>query len=162
MQKDNLTYASTGELTHWPSDRRKVPDLIDFGVVKGISTLSMHAESILDLSSVLSPVIKNIHPKIILQPSPPTLSTKTTNWATVLLLIKENLTIDVPLKNNRDIEDYVNQLQIVKLAAWNSTPNSHIPPTVDTCAQTIKEKILDKRQLRKRWQNSRSPQDKLN
>jgi hypothetical protein len=45
MQADNLTYVSTGEPTYWPSDRRKVPDLIDFGVVKGIPTNSVQAES---------------------------------------------------------------------------------------------------------------------
>jgi hypothetical protein len=161
MQKDNLTYVSTGEPTHCPSDRRKVPDLIDFGVVKGVPTLSMQAESSLDLSSDHSPVIINIHSKIILQPSPPTLSTKTTNWATFRQHIKENLSTEVPLKTNRDIEDYVHQLvQIIQQAPWNSTPNSYKPLTLDTCAPTIKEKILDKRRLRKQWQNSRSPQDK--
>ena len=161
MQADNLSYVSTGEPTHWPSDRRKVPDLLDFGVVKGIPTLSMHAESSLDLSSDHSPVIINVHSKIAQQPSPPSLSTKITNWATFRHLITENLTIDVPLKTNRDVEDYVHQLvQIIQQAAWNSTPNPRKPPTADTCAPMIKQKIIDKRQLRKRWQNFRSPQDK--
>jgi len=32
MQTANLTHVSTGEPTYWPSDRRKVPDLIDFAV----------------------------------------------------------------------------------------------------------------------------------
>jgi len=31
---------------------------------------------------------------------------------------------------------------------------------VDECAPRIKQKILDKRKLRKRWQTTRSPQDK--
>jgi hypothetical protein len=150
MQADNVTYVSTGEPTYWPSDRRKVPDLIDFGVVKGIPTLSIHAESSFDLSSDHSPVIINVHSKIILQPSPPTLSTKTTNWVTFRHLIRGNLTVDVPLKTNRDIEDYVHQLvQIIQQAAWNSTPNPRKPLTVDTCAPTIKQKILDKRVVKK-------------
>jgi hypothetical protein len=67
----------------------------------------------------------------------------------------------VPLKTNRDIEEYVHQLvQIMQQAALNSTPNPRISPTVDTCMPTIKQKILDKRQLRKWWQKSRSLQDK--
>ena len=37
MQKDNLSHVSTEEPTYWPSDRRKVPDLIDFGDVKRIA-----------------------------------------------------------------------------------------------------------------------------
>jgi len=48
MQVDNLTYVSTGEPTYWPSDRRKVPDLFDFGVVKGIPTNSIKAVSSFD------------------------------------------------------------------------------------------------------------------
>ena len=36
MQSENLSRVSTGEPTYWPSDRRKVPDLIDFGVVTRI------------------------------------------------------------------------------------------------------------------------------
>jgi hypothetical protein len=149
-----------GETTYWPSDRRKVPDLTDFGLVKGIPAFSIHAVSGFDLSPDYSPVI-NVHSKIILQSSSPTLSTKTMKWVTFHHLIRENLTLDVPLKTNRDIEDYVHQLvQIMQQAAWNSTPNPRKPPTVDTCMPTIKQKILDKRQLRKRWQESRSLQDK--
>jgi hypothetical protein len=52
-------------------------------------------------------------------------------------------------------------VQIIQQAAWHSTPNPRTPPTVDTCAPTINQKILGKRQLRKWWQNTRSPQDKV-
>jgi hypothetical protein len=75
MQTDNLTHASTGEPTFWPSDRRKVPDLIDFGVVKGIPTNGLHAESSFDLSSDHSPVI-TLNSKIIPKTSAPTLRKK--------------------------------------------------------------------------------------
>jgi hypothetical protein len=34
MQTANLAHVSTGEPTYWPSDRRNVPDLIDFVVVE--------------------------------------------------------------------------------------------------------------------------------
>jgi hypothetical protein len=79
------------------------------------------------------------------------------------LLIKNGIKHDVPLKTNRDIEDYVHQLvQIIQQAAWNSTPNPRKPTTVDTCASTIKQKILDKNQDKKAVAISRSPQSKLN
>jgi hypothetical protein len=45
-------------------------------------------------------------------------------------------------------------------ATYNSTFKTHKPPTPYSCAPAIKQEILEKRQLRKRWQNSRSPQDK--
>ena len=50
--------------------------------------------------------------------------------------------------------------QIIQQAAWNSTTYFRKSPNADKCAPTIKQKILDKRKLRKRWQNTRSWQDK--
>jgi len=35
-------------------------------------------------------------------------------------------------------------------------------PNQNTCALALKQKILDKRRLRRRWQHTRSPQDKAN
>ena len=161
MQVENLSHVSTGKPTYWLSDRRKLPDLIDFRVVKRIPVNSLHVESSCDLSSDFSPVILTIHSRIIPQTSPPTLSTKTTNWGTFRNHIKENLTLDIPLTANRDIEDYLDQfVQIIQQAAQSSTFNPHKSPNMDKCALTIKQKILDKRKLRKRWQNSRLPHDK--
>jgi len=79
MQVENLSHISTGETTYWPSDERKVPDLIYFGIVKRLPVYSLRAESSFDLSSDHSPVIITIHSKIIIQTNPPTLSTKQTN-----------------------------------------------------------------------------------
>jgi hypothetical protein len=54
----------------------------------------------------------------------------------------------------------VNQIvQIIQQAAWNSTAYSRKSPNADKCEPTIKQKILDKRKLRKRWQNTRSSQE---
>ena len=51
---------STGQPTYWPTDRNKIPDVIDFCVTKGIAQNYMLAESNLDLSSDHSPVIITI------------------------------------------------------------------------------------------------------
>jgi len=110
MQAENLSRFSTGEPTYWPSDRKKVPDLIDLAVVTRMPLNSLHAEYSFDLSSDHSPVIITIYSKIIPQTSLPTLSTKTTNWETFRNYIRENLTLELPLKANRDIDDYVHQL----------------------------------------------------
>ena len=40
-QTENLAHISTGEPTCWPSDRRKMSDFIDFGVVKRIPTQNL-------------------------------------------------------------------------------------------------------------------------
>jgi hypothetical protein len=51
MERNNLKHLSTGELTYWPSDRNKVPDLVDFRVTKGIPQDFAEAKSCFDLSS---------------------------------------------------------------------------------------------------------------
>jgi hypothetical protein len=56
----------------------------------------------------------------------------------------------------------VHQLvQTTQQAAWNSTPNPDKTINIDECAPMIKQKILEKRNMRKLWQNTRSPQDKV-
>jgi chemotaxis regulatin CheY-phosphate phosphatase CheZ len=64
-------------------------------------------------------------------------------------------------KANRDIEDYVHQfVQIIQQAVCNCTSNPHKFLNVDECSPTIKQKISEKRKLRRRWQRTGSPQDK--
>jgi len=110
MQTANLARVSTGKPTYWPSDRRKVPDLIDFAVVQRIPAHSLRAESSFDLSSDHSPVLITLHSRPVPKPPAPTLSMKRTNWATFWTLIHETLTVQVPLETAQDIEDYVHHL----------------------------------------------------
>jgi hypothetical protein len=136
MQTDNVSHVSIGEPTYWPSDRGKVPDLIDFGVVKQIPINSLHAESSFELSSGHYLVIITLYSRIIPKTSAPTLSKKKTNWEKFRNHIRENLTLDVPLKANRGIEEYVHPLvQAMQQAAWNSTPNTHKSINMDECAR---------------------------
>ena len=158
MQEENLMHVSTGEPTYWPSDRRKVPDLLDFGVTKWIPAHSIQAEAGFDLSSDHSPVLITMHMRIAPQNCPPTLSTKMTDWVAFRNYINENLTLKVPLKTDRDIEDYVHHLiQIIQQAACSSMANLYKHSNLNTCAPALKQKLLDKRRLRRQWQHTRSP-----
>jgi hypothetical protein len=57
MERNNLKHLSTGEPTYWPSDRNKLPDLVDLCVRKGIPQGFTVAKSGFDLSSNHSPVL---------------------------------------------------------------------------------------------------------
>jgi hypothetical protein len=57
MERLHLQHLSTGEPTYWPSDLRKLPDLVDFCVTKGIPPSFAVAQSCFDLSSDHSPVL---------------------------------------------------------------------------------------------------------
>jgi hypothetical protein len=110
MQEENLMHVSTGEPTYWPSDKRKVLDLLHFGITKGITVRSIQAVAGFHLSSDHSPVLLTMYTKLTPQNCPPTLSSKTTDWVTFQNYVNENLTLKVPLKTDRDIEDYVHHL----------------------------------------------------
>jgi hypothetical protein len=48
---DEPKVSSTGEPTYRPSDRNKIPNLLDYAITKGISEAHSHIESNFDLSS---------------------------------------------------------------------------------------------------------------
>jgi len=43
---------------------------------------------------------------------------------------------------------------------YPSPPQPHTPTNTDPCTPLVKQKIMEKRKLRKQLQNTRSPQDK--
>jgi hypothetical protein len=49
IQQDDLRHLSTGEPTYWPADRNTIPDLLEFAIIKRISTIQ---KSNFDLSSL--------------------------------------------------------------------------------------------------------------
>jgi hypothetical protein len=51
IERNNLKHLSTGEPTYWPSDRNKLPELVDFCVTKGIPQDFAVTKSCFDLSS---------------------------------------------------------------------------------------------------------------
>jgi hypothetical protein len=50
--------------------------------------------------------------------------------------------------------------QTIQQAAWNATPPPNTPLYKNSCAQPIKQKIIDKRKLHKRWKTTRLPRNK--
>jgi hypothetical protein len=160
MREENLRNVSTGEPSNWPSDWRKIPNLVDFGVMKQTTAHSIQAEAGFDLSSDHSPVLITMHTIPVPQPRPHTLRT-TMNWVTFQNYINGNLTLKDPLKTDWDIEGCASS-HIIQQVALSSTTNHHNHYNQNTCAPTLKQKILDKTRLRRRWQHTRYPQYKSN
>jgi hypothetical protein len=61
MGKLNLHHLSTGEPTYWPSDSNKLPDRLNFCVIKGIPHDSAFTRPCFDLSSDHSPVLISLN-----------------------------------------------------------------------------------------------------
>jgi len=54
---NKLGHVSPGRPTYWPTDSKKLPDLIDFAITKNIPRSLISAECLSDLSSDHSPVL---------------------------------------------------------------------------------------------------------
>lgn len=164
MNGGNLNHFSTGEPTYWPTDIQKTPDLLDFFVTKGISHNYLNIASSLDLSSDHSPVILTASSTVLKRESPPILCNKRTDWARFRYIFNDLITLKVPLKTAEDINNAVETFNsAVQTSAWRSTPR--VTTNTDTHVNYpvyIKQKIAEKRRLRRVWQNSRNQVDKTN
>jgi hypothetical protein len=148
MEWNNLKYLSTGELTYWPSDRNKLPDLVDFCVTEGIPQVFAVAKSCFDLSSDHSPVLITLEAHALNQEKQSSLNNRHTNWDDFRKLINERLTLNVSLKTEEDIEAAVKFFNdTIQWAGWNATTEcTHIVKTYNFSI-LIKQKIEEKRRL---------------
>jgi hypothetical protein len=70
---------SNSKPPYWPTDPKKIPDLLDFFVIKNISTNCIKIEEGFDLSSDHSPIYLTISDKIIMKDQNPVLTNKHTD-----------------------------------------------------------------------------------
>lgn len=161
MHSNNLNYVTTGEPTYWPTDPNKTPDLLDFYITKGIDNKLVTATSSLDMSSDHTPVILNMYSDTTHTPHPPALCNKNTNWDTFQEVLDEAIELKIPLRTPADVEWAISNLIInIQKASWAATPTYKQPTTKESCPQTLKEKILEKRRLRRNWQQNRTVSNK--
>lgn len=162
MCAKNYQHISTGEPTYWPTDREKIPDLLDFCVIKNISCKNIEASSCEDLSSDHSPVIITLSSTVLAKESTPTLSTRYTDWECFKQILSEKINCQLPLKNESDLNSAAEHLTCtIQNAAWQSTPKlQETTQYGHSIPIEIKHLIENKRKIRKKWQNTRLEIDK--
>ncbi|KAK2579951.1 hypothetical protein KPH14_007631 [Odynerus spinipes] len=77
-------------------------------------------------------------------------------------ILEKNITLKIPLKSEDDIDSAVQELtQQIQNAAWRSTPEMESKAEKETnYPKYVKDKIIEKRKVRRQWQLSRHPADK--
>lgn len=154
-------FVSTGKPTYWPTDIGKTPDLIDFFVLKNISSNYLDINEGCYLNSDHSPIILTLSEYIIKKEYPPSLTNKLTDWRYFNTLLTNMISLNVPLKSTEQIEDEVqNFTEIIQEAAWKSTPKMKHKYEGINFPKEIRTLIQEKRKLRKRWHRTRSREDK--
>lgn len=161
MNSMHLQPQSSGEPTHWPSDRSKIPDVIDIFVSGGIDKKRCVVKSCLDMSSDHTPILMSLHSSVQRVTKPPTLYNSRTNWEIFRKTLNERISLEVSLKNESELEDAVEKFTYtMQDAAWTATPSYQTKDSKDLPPINVRQKISLKRKLRRRWQKTRSPEDK--
>lgn len=164
LTAQNCNYLSTGEPTYWPTDPNKLPDLLDFFIIKGVTSNYIQVESSLELSSDHTPVIATLSSHIINQLTPPTLISKNTDWVSFRNHIEENINLEIRIKSTDELDEATqNFTNLIQQAAWHSTP----APTVNfneinNIPLYVRELVTEKRRARSRWHRTRNNEDRLN
>uniref|UniRef100_A0A1B0CFJ6 Uncharacterized protein n=1 Tax=Lutzomyia longipalpis TaxID=7200 RepID=A0A1B0CFJ6_LUTLO len=163
MSTMKLEQMSTGSPTYWPSDRARKPDVLDFFVTNGLNKSQMLVESCIDLTSDHTPVIMWLSANAILRKQPYRLGQGKVNWEVFSDEMDERLSGGVRLKSSDDLEVAVEAFNIAVYDSLSVAAPSRTAEHRDMSLnypKFIREKIAERRKLRKRWQLSKLPGDK--
>lgn len=138
-----------------PTDQRKIPDLINFCIVKGIITRTCKLESCHDFAEDHSSFIITIYSHINKPNDKVTLSNKHSNWEEFKTLLERSVDLNVPLNTPQEINNEVWALINNKQSAASAIG---ITKKQEHCPIIIIEKFIEK--LRKRWQLNQSVENK--
>ncbi|XP_017795706.1 PREDICTED: RNA-directed DNA polymerase from mobile element jockey-like [Habropoda laboriosa] len=139
LSLDTLT---TNESTYWPAAYDKSPDLLDFGIIKGLNKIHFQVHSCFDLSSDHSPILLDyLHQPVITQ-AMTTLCNNTTNWAHFKNYLEVNINCNIPLKTPEQIESAViNFTNLIQEAGWMSTKPAKCKRQFNSYPEHIIQKI---------------------
>lgn len=159
MQTNHLYPISTGEPTYWPADRTRLPDLLDFAIVKNFSPYLFSAETSLELTSDHTPII--IQARLFMDNS--NLShhfISKTDWNYFKEDLENSINCNIPLKTQEDIDLAIGSFyDKIRSATDAATTKVKVSKKRSTSIE-IANIIAEKRRLRKIWQKTRTPEHK--
>ena len=116
---------STGKPMYWPTDTKKIPDLIDFYVTKNISSNYVQIEDNLELNSDHTPIILTLSESIIQKQCNPVLVSKKTDWEGFRMTTEEMIQLSVPVQTEEQLDYEVEKfVKDIQQSAWEDTPES--------------------------------------
>lgn len=161
IDTNNLSIASACEPTYWPSDQNKIPDLLDFFIIKGFSSHYLKSESCLDSCSDHTPVFLTVSTMLIEKERTEYLYNSRTDWNSFREQLEETIDLKIKLKNPDDIEEMTKYItSTIQQCCWNNTPQIEPKEYTSNYPMKVRMKISEKRRLRRIWQQQRHRVDK--
>lgn len=152
---------TTGKTTYWPTDVNKIPDLLDLFVSKHLSSSFIEVTEEFDLDSDNSPIVLTLSETIIKKPRNPTLTNNHTDWDTFRKTLMDKINLRAALTTTDELEDDVWKLVTdIQHSGWEASPIITTKVKGNTYPLEIRDKIAEKRKVRKRWQMTRDPRVK--
>jgi hypothetical protein len=161
LNKYKCEAISTGKPTYWPTDPGRIPDLLDFFITKNLSSNYIKIEDNLELGSDHSPITLTLSECVIQIPCNPMLVNKKTDWDGFRTAIDERMQLMVPLQTEEQLDFEVNKfVNDIQQSAWDNTPEIKKRLKGNNYPSEILELISEKRKQRKKWHQTRAPQEK--
>lgn len=155
---DKYFYYAPTDPTYYPSDERRLPDILDFFLSsKFLPYMSIEATP--DLSSDHCPVIMTICSQPLVIKYRQSLPTRNVDWHKFRDILSNNTNLNVLLKTPTDIENTIEQFNILvhNAASESSSRYEHTAYRYPNIPTYIRELIVAKRRCRQRWQRERLP-----
>jgi hypothetical protein len=158
----SCSFLSARKPTYWPADIRKVPDLLDFFITKGIANSYMDVENVEDLTSDHTPLLLTISSTVTKKRKRVTLTNKCTNWETFRDELDQIIELKVRLKTTQELDNQAQHLiDAIRKAASLATPVPKSDTVQDVCYPLeVRNLIVERRRARRTWNQTRYPGDK--
>jgi hypothetical protein len=162
IDTNHLQSISSLEPTHWPTDSNKIPDLLDFFIVKGLPREFFKAESCCDGSSDHNPVLLTVSNLHINGDCEPRLYNRHTDWECFRSHIDSEINLNIRLKTSDDIDEGTRYItSLIQESCWlNTCPQDQDCEQRENRPLTIRCKIREKRRLRRIWHQTQLAADK--
>ena len=108
IQETGCEATSTGKPTYWPTDPGKIPDLIDFFIIKNIPAQYLQTEESHDLNSDHMLIRLTLSENIIQKESNPVLVNRHTDWESFRQSLEEKNKLEGTLRNK---EQHIDKLK---------------------------------------------------
>jgi hypothetical protein len=162
IQETRCEAMSTGKPTYWPTDPGKIPDLIDFLIIKNIPAQYLQIEESHDLNSARMPIHLTLRENIIEKENNPVLVNRHTDWESFRQSLEDKINLMVPLRNEEQLDREVEKFLVdIQQSAWENTPEIKKRTKGNNYPKEIRNLIAEKRKARWRCLQTRDPQDKI-
>jgi len=137
---------STGKPTYLLTDPSKIPDLINFFIIKNIPVQYLQIEESHDLNSDHSPILLTLSESIIQKENNPVLVNRHTDWKSFRQSLEDKINLIVPLRNEEQLDREVEKfLADIQQSAWENTMEIKRKIKGNNYPKEIRDLIVEKR-----------------